>query len=121
MKKINIKGCDYNLIICDELDRGKCLGLTKSMDKEIYIVKDTIYNEETSQTLIHELLHAYFYESGCDKYFFDEDLIRCLERHFAQILYSYTQGLSYLFPKSKDKLKHAYKIYKDIIYKKEAK
>ena len=120
MKKINIKGRDYKLILTDNdilVKDKKCDGACDILTKTIYIRKRQ-YEEEKENlclTFVHELTHAFFYECGFVDYSKDENLMYFFEHQFLDILTAFTNCLSYMFPKSKKEVNKALKIYKDLI------
>lgn len=77
--KITIKGQLYKVkfIDCDDLFNG----LTK-IDTKTIIIDNNLNNETLFETVIHELIHAYFFECGLDEYCADEKLVTFLARHF---------------------------------------
>lgn len=74
MKKINILGTEYTVIITDEEEKPKLKSCDGYMDfsiKEIVVGKfekdeDSVENleEYTKKVLRHEIIHAFLYESG---------------------------------------------------------
>ena len=79
---LKIKGVDYNLQFVDSYECFK--GATEITEKNIYIEKD-LSDDDLIIAISHELLHAYFYESGLNTYFDDEILVTFISRHFAEI------------------------------------
>ena len=76
--KVNILGTEYNLIVNDVLEVPDADGLCKEYTKEISIRKmenmlcDQDTNEDKKkrydEVLRHEIIHAFFTESGLDDY-----------------------------------------------------
>lgn len=121
MKKINIKGRDYELILTDRdisVNNKKCDGACDILNKKIYVKeKDSEEeNEYMCLTFIHELTHAFFYECGFEEYSNNETISYFFERQFLDILTAFTQCLTYIFPKSKKELSKALSTYKNIIF-----
>lgn len=79
---VNIKGVEYKVYFVDEVPAvsGICDRKNKKIYVEILEDKDEMFN-----TLIHELLHAYFIECGLVSYSRDEVLISWLEQHFFEL------------------------------------
>ena len=89
---ITIKGQPYKLIFkngCFLSDDCVCLGTTDRVEKEITIniSNDTDY----LSTLLHELIHAYFWECGLGDYYRDETLVDWLAMQLPQISDTYNQ------------------------------
>lgn len=83
---IKIKGENYKTYFTKELiNDGAAIGRTDLTNRKI-----TIYTgsppELLKQTMIHEVIHAYFNECGLERYCNDEILVEWLERHFDNIL-----------------------------------
>lgn len=94
MKKqtLTIKGQPYKLIFkngCFLDDDCVCLGITDKVNKEIIIniSNDTNY----LRTLLHELMHAYFWECGLSDYCCDETLVDWLALQLPQTSDTYNQ------------------------------
>ena len=92
--KVDIKGQPYKLVFkneCFMVDNDVCLGLTNKYSKEITInvSEDTDYK----RTMLHELMHAYFWESGLSSYCSDETLVDWLALQLPQISNTYNQCL----------------------------
>lgn len=73
---MQIKGQEYKTHFFKD-NRG-FEGLTRTDTKDIFIKVDEDENE-TKKTIIHELLHAYFFECGLVGYCSDETLVHFLE------------------------------------------
>lgn len=84
--KIKIKGRLYKVkfIDCDNLYNG----LTNTETKTI-IINNNLNNETLFETVIHELIHSYFFECGLDEYCADEKLVTFLARHFFDLKKSF--------------------------------
>ena len=81
-KTINIKGIEYNIKFQDYL--GSSLGVTRPILKEI-VIENTENIDDLKDVIVHELIHAYFYECGLQQYYDDEILVTWLGRHFCEI------------------------------------
>lgn len=92
---INILGTEYSVAIDDTLEKTNCDGLCKEYDKQIAVrsvgamlsdddsteTKKTRYNE----VLRHEIIHAFFSESGLDDYSGNEQLVNWLAIQFPKM------------------------------------
>ena len=75
MKSISILGTLYFIVYVDNIDGNTDLaGKTDFENKHIYFLKD-ISQEEYKIVFKHEVIHAFLYESGLNKYNKDEMLI----------------------------------------------
>lgn len=83
IKKIYVKGTKYQIKF--EKDQNFYLGETDFENKVIKIVKNED-NKELKQTIIHELLHAYFGECGLVEYRRDETLINFLDSIMLELM-----------------------------------
>ena len=100
--KENIKGRNYEVKIVDEIDENDAsiVGQTNITYKQIFI-KDRQIIEEKLNTIIHELLHANFYECGLYDAFGDEDIIRFFEIQFLSILKQFLKIVKIVLPNKK--------------------
>ena len=81
---LTIKGQPYKLILKDDVflyDGTACVGLTNKSNHEIIISM----NSNWEDTLLHELMHAYFHECGLEEYCNDEILVDWLSKTIPQI------------------------------------
>lgn len=76
-------GASYDIYLVDFLNAQ---GETNITNREIYIQRGLCDNE-TKSTILHELIHSSFYETGFINYCNDETLVYWLER-FIPLLYS---------------------------------
>lgn len=83
-KKIIIKGQVYTIIFVDDLFEYN--GLTDLDGKIIYISKNIERKEDIYETLVHELLHAHFFECGLFEFADNELLVAWLGKHFLSIV-----------------------------------
>lgn len=84
MKTIKVAGVNYDVKhIKGLMDDYDCLGHINYPNNEIKI-DDVISEERKAQVLIHEMLHAIFYESGYDEQ--DEDMINRVGITLHQVL-----------------------------------
>ena len=100
--KVNVLGTDYKIITDDSIVTQGADGLCKSYDKKILIrskgemlcsddsviVKDIRYKE----VLRHELVHAFFEESGLDDYSSNEQLVNWLATQFPKMLKAFMEA-----------------------------
>ena len=93
--KVNVLGQDYDIIIDDKLkDRGKD-GECLMYEKEIHIraAQDMLEPDASmsskvksqNETLRHELIHAFFFESGLVEYCSDETLVEFIAQQFPKL------------------------------------
>lgn len=80
---VNVLGTKYNINYFDYLTGY--LGSTDT-DKKIIDIDNTLNKNEFKRTILHELLHAYFYECGLERYSGDEFLIHWLDRFIPIIM-----------------------------------
>lgn len=94
--KINVLGTPYAVrISSEECDRENADGLTDRFRKEIILKKraDMLHDCQEPDVLEmydrrcrrHELIHAFFFESGMEKYGMDEDLVDLLALKWPQM------------------------------------
>ena len=86
-QSIIIKGCPYKIIFFDE----DCdyLGLTSTRNKTIRI-HNGLVKRDLERIILHELLHAYFFECGLQEYCADETLVN----YFDSIYHDLSQNLN---------------------------
>ncbi len=85
MKKVNILGTEYSIEIDGALEKINADGLCKEYDKKIAIrdVNSMLCDNDSAdtkkrrfnETLRHEIIHAFFNESGLDDYSSNEQLV----------------------------------------------
>lgn len=95
MKKqyIIIKGVKYNINFYSDV--RSYVGMTDTKKKEIIIFINQ--NEiDFFKTIIHELLHAYFYECGLCRFSDDEQLIEWLEFTFLDIYSDFSRIVEFI-------------------------
>lgn len=79
---IEILGTLYKVIIDNQYLKEKdILG-------EIDFTEKIIYLTDKKEALLHEIIHAYLYESGLQEWAEDERLVTWMEIQFNKILYS---------------------------------
>lgn len=94
--KMNILGTDYELIKdCDELTERNVDGECQSYGKVIRIRplkkmllpvdSDAIKQQRYNEVVRHEVIHAFFHESGLDGYSADEQLVDWLAMQFPKM------------------------------------
>ena len=84
-KRVNILGTEYSIEIDETLEKTDTDGLCKEYDKQITIrnVDQMLCDDDSMETkkkrfdevLRHEIVHAFFVESGLDDYSADEQLV----------------------------------------------
>lgn len=96
VSKIDILGTEYNFIYDDNLKEQEFDGLCKTYAKEIRVrnltsmldINDS--NDEKKkryeEVLRHEIVHAFFNESGLDDYSDDEQLVQWIAVQFPKML-----------------------------------
>lgn len=100
-KNINIRGRKYSIQVTDIIDNEiKYAGLCDPINKIIYIkLGETI--EETLNTLIHELVHAFLFECGLKQQAKDETINDYIEAQFLHFLKSFIDSIKIIFPQKK--------------------
>jgi len=81
---VNVLGTEYEIIF-EDFGRDNRDGYCSVIDKKIHI--DTqITNEDRKRIVLrHEIMHAFFFESGLENYFYDEQLISFIALQFDKI------------------------------------
>lgn len=95
MKNVNILGTEYSIEIDDTLEKTELDGLCKEYDKRISIRNaGSMLNDDDStgvkkirfdEVLRHEIIHAFFYESGLDDYSGNEQLVDWIAKQFPKL------------------------------------
>ncbi len=95
MSKVKILGTDYEIVNQTAMENSKLInanGLCEFWAKKIVVDKalpdpETYENldEFNKKVLRHEIIHAYFGESGLNRYMEDEDLVDWLAVQFHKI------------------------------------
>lgn len=95
MKKVNILGTEYTIDIDDELNKTRMDGLCKEYDKQITVrnVLEMLCDDDSIDTkrkrynevLRHEIIHAFFIESGLDDYSGNEQLVDWIATQFPKM------------------------------------
>lgn len=95
LEHVNILGQEYRIIIDESLKDTNADGMCKEYDKEIYIrnFKDMLCNDDTELTkkrrwdevLRHEIIHAFFIESGLEEYSSNEQLVDWIAKQFPKM------------------------------------
>ena len=91
--KINVLGTDYEIFYV--LDSNEADGETNFFSKEIHIrpLKSMLDEDATdceraewaNHVVLHEIVHAFFYESGLRDYAYDETLVDWVASQFYKI------------------------------------
>ncbi len=100
--KVNVLGAEYSFITdSDYLKKINADGVCKEYDKEIVIKAPTDYLEADAssdakvlrrrEVIRHEIIHAFFGESGLEEYNSDEQLVNWLAVQFPKILKAFEE------------------------------
>lgn len=65
-KSISVNGIDYEIFTVDEIDSDPLTNGTIYYDKQLIYVKASLAPQRMEQVLLHEIMHAIFYESGLE-------------------------------------------------------
>lgn len=95
MSRVNILGTDYEF--SEDLDDNSCDGMTDVYAKTMKIKpKDKFFEDDSSdskandarrnEVVIHEICHAFFFESGLADYCYDETLVGWLGKQIPKII-----------------------------------
>lgn len=98
--KVNVLGTDYAVKVdSDYLKENNLDGICKPYDKEIVIREDADFlcSDDKAETkelrkkevIRHELIHAFFDESGLDDYSNNEQLVSWLASQFPKLLQAF--------------------------------
>ena len=82
--KVNILGTDYE-IIYENFGRDDRDGFVSIDNKTIHIDSQITSKVRKEIALKHEIVHAFFFESGLEEYFYDEKLISWVAIQFNKI------------------------------------
>ena len=100
--KVNVLGTEYKIITDNSIVQDGADGICKSYEKKILIrskgemlcsddseeIKDIRYKE----VLRHELVHAFFEESGLDDYSSNEQLVNWMATQFPKMLKAFIEA-----------------------------
>ena len=99
--KVNVLGTEYEIITDDSIISKGVDGLCKSYDKEIVIRSkgEMLCSEDSEATkelrykevLRHELVHAFFDESGLDDYSNNEQLVNWIAAQVPKMLKAFEE------------------------------
>jgi len=79
---VDILGTLYRVIIDNKyLSEKELLGEVDFNEKIIYLT-------DSKEALLHEIIHAYLFESGLQEWATDEKLVTWIELQFNKIIYS---------------------------------
>ena len=95
MSKVNILGTEYDFT--ENLEDDSCDGMTDVYAKTMKIKpKDKFFEDDSSdskandarrdEVIIHEICHAFFFESGLADYCYDEALVGWLGKQIPKII-----------------------------------
>ena len=100
--KVNVLGQDYDIIIDDTLKDSNKDGECIMYEKEIHMraVQDMLEQDANmsskvtswNETLRHELIHAFFFESGLVEYCSDETLVDFIAQQFPKLYKIFTDA-----------------------------
>lgn len=65
-KFVTVSGIDYEIFEVDEIDNDPLTNGTIYYDKQLIYVKASLAPQRMKQVLVHEIMHAIFYESGIE-------------------------------------------------------
>lgn len=96
MKKVNILGAEYDIIMADYMERRELIensGVTDKSTRTIVVSKSPLPNTNpcddweyiTRQTIRHEIVHAFFFESGLSEMGIDEELVEWIACQFPKM------------------------------------
>lgn len=101
MKKANVLGTEYDIITDDSLLSRGCDGECRSYSKEIRIrkVDDMLCSDDSTElkekryneVMRHELVHAFFSESGLDDYSANEQLVTWIASQFPKMVKAFEE------------------------------
>lgn len=102
MKKINMLGTEYSIETDDTLEKTGIDGLCKEYNKQITIrnLGSMLNNDDSTDTkkirfnevLRHEIIHAFFCESGLDNYNNDEQLVSWIANQFPKLVQTFKEA-----------------------------
>lgn len=95
MSKVNILGTEYEF--SEDLKDEVCDGCTDVYDKTIKLKpKEKLFSDDSesskvaddrrTEVIIHEICHAFFFESGLADYCYDETLVGWLGKQIPKII-----------------------------------
>lgn len=88
---ISILGTKYKIIFEDFGNHSTRDAYCDPVNKEIHISNQ--YGEEyTKHSIRHEITHAFFFESGLEKYFNDEDIVSYIALQFDKIQKAFAEA-----------------------------
>ncbi|MBS0950540.1 hypothetical protein JK159_09290 [Weissella minor] len=90
-KSVSVNGIDYEIFTVDEIDSDPLTNGTIYYDKQLIYVKASLAPQRMKQVLLHEIVHAIFYESGIED---TEEEVDILSR----VLFSATKNSNGSFP-----------------------
>ena len=108
--KVNIKGTSYLVKFVDKIEEdgeSVVVGQCYKEDKKILILKGERVNS-TAETIVHELLHAFFYECGLVSESSNEDAIRWIERNYFDIFKAFLKIFNSMFKDKQLKIEVLY-------------
>lgn len=101
MNKVNVLGTEYSIEIDDGLEKPCVDGLCKEYDKQITIrnVCSMLCDDDSIDTkkirfnevLRHEIIHAFFIESGLEDYNSNEQLVNWIAIQFPKMIKAFEE------------------------------
>lgn len=102
MKNVNVLGTEYRIITDDSIVSQGVDGLCESYQKKITIRSkdkmlcpddsDEIKELRYKEVLRHELIHAFFDESGLDDYSNNEQLVEWIASQFPKMIKAFEEA-----------------------------
>lgn len=100
--KVNVLGTEYKIITDDSIIQDGADGICKSYDKKILIRSkgEMLCSDDSAivkavrhkEVLRHELVHAFFEESGLDDYSNNEQLVIWMAAQFPKMLKAFIEA-----------------------------
>lgn len=101
MKNINVLGTEYEFIVDDSIASQGVDGICKGYDKQIIVRSkenmlcpddsERIKNIRYKEVIRHEIIHAYFDESGLDEYSNNEQLVEWIAVQFPKMMKTFVE------------------------------
>ncbi|WP_417852590.1 ImmA/IrrE family metallo-endopeptidase [Weissella viridescens] len=79
-----VNGIEYRIATIEEIDNDPLINGTIYYDKQLIHIKSSLATQRKKQVLVHEFMHALFYEAGIEE---TEEVVDILSR----VLYSATK------------------------------
>lgn len=62
-----VNGIEYRIVTVNEIDNDPLVNGTIYFDKQLIHIKSSLATQRKKQVLMHEIMHALFYESGIEE------------------------------------------------------